>query len=42
MCSSRFGALLVYGVLIGKGLKLGSGQGSGGRILAFLYFRTIY
>ena len=42
MCSGRFGTLLVYGVLIGKGLKLGSSQGSGGGILAFLCFETIY
>ena len=38
---SRFGALLVGG-LIGKGLNLGSSQGSGGLILAFLFFKIIY
>ena len=42
MCSSKFGILLVYRELIGKGLKSGSGQGLGGGILAFLCFRTIY
>ena len=38
----RFGALLVYGESIGKGLKLGSGQGLSGGILAFLRFGIIY
>ena len=42
MCCGRFGTPSVYGELIGKGFKLGSGQGSGGGILAFLCFGIIH
>jgi hypothetical protein len=42
MWGGRFGAPLVRGRLIGKGLKSGSGQGSGGGILARLFFGIIY
>ena len=37
----RFGAPLVGGS-IGKGSNSGSGQGSGGLVLACLFFGTIY
>jgi len=41
-CGGRFGAPSVYRESIGNGVKLGSGQGSGGGILAFLCFGIIY